>query len=568
MAPKYDKLKIYNMKKIILVVLCIYTVTTFSQTTVTYTMQDAYFPTQFNDGGDFFDNVGTELGMWANNGNKNTVAWRTFKIDGLNAGSDRALQVGDVFTITVSATRAFGQIGFSLNAGGTSGSSYENRVSGSRLYCNTDDYGAWYINNSSGNTVLGAGYSPIENTYKNYIFTIKITSSTTVDAYLTVDGTDYRAYNLEMNGTSQIDAFSVYGSDMWDGSSNDNAYWKQSSSVTNSKVVELGYFLSTGSYTPGLVSDGLDASSASTSSINSVFIGGDAGTSVILDQTNTYTGTTSVNSNAKLLLGASGVIPDASAVTVTGTFDMAGYSETMGSLAGTGLVTCSSSGTPTLTVGGDNTSTTYSGVIENGSATSVGLTKTGSGTLTLSGTNTYSGSTTVSSGTLQLEGNISASNVSVSSGGALVINGDVTINNLTVVLGGTVEVLSGGSLTVAGSVHEVLGSTIIRSGGAMTINGADSETWSLFTIENDAELTINGSAAIFGSSFTIESNSSGTGSLIANGTTSGTISVERYIGAWSDASHGWHLLSSPVGSQSIQKVVQLHGIQVLMTILD
>jgi len=92
-----------------------------SQTTVSLQMQDANFPVQFNDGGDFFNNGGAELGMWANSGNKHTVAWRMFKTSSDNSGSDRALQVGDELKITVAATRAFGQIGFSLNEGSTPG---------------------------------------------------------------------------------------------------------------------------------------------------------------------------------------------------------------------------------------------------------------------------------------------------------------------------------------------------------------------------------------------------------------------------------------------------------------
>jgi fibronectin-binding autotransporter adhesin len=53
----------------------------------------------------------------------------------------------------------------------------------------------------------------------------------------------------------------------------------------------------------------------------------------------------------------------------------------------------------TLTVGSDNSSTSYNGVISN----SGGLTKSGSGTLTLSGTNTYTGATTIHAGTLEVD---------------------------------------------------------------------------------------------------------------------------------------------------------------------
>ncbi|MEI7724795.1 MAG: T9SS type A sorting domain-containing protein [Bacteroidota bacterium] len=337
-----------------------------AQTTVTYVMQDANFPTQFNDGGDFFNQGSSELGMWANTGSKNTVAWRTFKIAGDNTGSNRALQVGDVFKITVYCTRARGQIGFSLNAGGIQGSNYDNRVNGSRLYCNTDNYGSWYVNRSGGNTVLGSGYNPIQNTFKDYTFTVRITSSTSADVYLTVDGIDYRAYNMTMNGNTNIDAFSIYGSDIWDGDSNDNAYWKQTSTVTNSQRVEVGYNLASGNFTPGVISDGLDAGSTSTVSVNNVYVGGNTGSAIILNQANSYTGNTTVNTNATLTLGAAGVIPDASNMVLDGgtfkTGASVGYNETVGTLTVSNNSTIAlGTGSHTLNFGASNGNSWTSG---------------------------------------------------------------------------------------------------------------------------------------------------------------------------------------------------------------
>ena len=114
---------------------------------------------------------------------------------------------------------------------------------------------------------------------------------------------------------------------------------------------------------------------------------------------NSYVGTTNANAGT-LKLGASGVIPDASAVSVTATLDLNSFSETVGSLTGAGSITSSAAGTPVLTTGGDNTNTNFSGIIQNGSATTVSLTKTGTGLQTISGANTYTGSTTITGGTL------------------------------------------------------------------------------------------------------------------------------------------------------------------------
>ena len=80
--------------------------------------------------------------------------------------------------------------------------------------------------------------------------------------------------------------------------------------------------------------------------------------------------------------------------------------------------------TATLTTGGSNADTTFSGKIENGVST-LNLVKQGSGTLTLSGSNGYTGSTTVGGGTLKIENDAPASATLTSgfvgSGGALAI---------------------------------------------------------------------------------------------------------------------------------------------------
>ena len=126
-----------------------------------------------------------------------------------------------------------------------------------------------------------------------------------------------------------------------------------------------------------------------------------AGT-LTLGALNTYTGVTTISAGT-LRLGVTDALPAASAVTVAAgaVFDLRGYNDTIGSLAGAGSITSSLPGALTLTTGGNNTSTALSGVIGDGSG-QLALTKTGSGTFTLSGVNTYSGSTTISAGTISI----------------------------------------------------------------------------------------------------------------------------------------------------------------------
>ena len=143
-----------------------------------------------------------------------------------------------------------------------------------------------------------------------------------------------------------------------------------------------------------------------------------------------------------------------------GSLDISGSANggvSVGSLSGDGNV---SLGSKNLTVGSNNQSTTFSGVIQDGGlagGTGGSLTKTGTGTLTLGGTNTYTGATTVKSGAL-VAGSTQAfginSAVTIEAGAKLVLDGfSNTIGSLSG--GGNVDMIypifPGGALTVGGS---------------------------------------------------------------------------------------------------------------------
>ena len=114
-----------------------------------------------------------------------------------------------------------------------------------------------------------------------------------------------------------------------------------------------------------------------------------------------YSGNTTLAAGT-LKLGAVDVIPNGPGfgdLSVAGTLDLNAFSETVNGLSGSGIVDNQAAGTATLTVGDNDQSSTFSGVLKNTTGT-LALTKMGAGSLTLSGINTYNGPTTLSAGEL------------------------------------------------------------------------------------------------------------------------------------------------------------------------
>ncbi|MFD2113533.1 DUF4347 domain-containing protein, partial [Thiorhodococcus fuscus] len=187
-----------------------------------------------------------------------------------------------------------------------------------------------------------------------------------------------------------------------------------------------------------------------------------------LTGTNTYTGATTVSAGTLVASGGS-AIADTSAVTVaSGATLYSVGSETVGSIAGAGGIDVNGG---VLTVGGDDSSTTFSGVISEGSEGG-GLTKVGAGTLTLSGNNSYTGTTAVSAGTLSIGGdaNLGGGAVNLSNDATLTVTGTgaQTIDNaISLDLnGGTLSYdnsASGDALTLSGAIT---GSDLLTKSGA------------------------------------------------------------------------------------------------------
>jgi autotransporter-associated beta strand protein len=165
---------------------------------------------------------------------------------------------------------------------------------------------------------------------------------------------------------------------------------------------------------------------------------------------------------------------------------------TTGSIEGSGLVFL---GGVNLTVGTNNLSTTFSGLMQDGGfsgGTGGSLTKTGTGTLTLSGASTYTGVTTVSAGTLLV------SNTTGSGTGP----GAVKVNAGTI----------GGSGIISGAV------TIGTGSGAGAFLAPAGGTRKRATLTSQSALTFNGDAT-YTYTFKAKGNKARTDKVVAMGVT-------------------------------------------------
>jgi autotransporter-associated beta strand protein len=131
----------------------------------------------------------------------------------------------------------------------------------------------------------------------------------------------------------------------------------------------------------------------------------------------------------------------------------------IGSIEGSGAYFL---GSKTLSVGGNNLSTTVSGVIQDGGENNedIGgsLTKVGTGTLTLTGANTYSGGTNLNGGVLAVAGDANLG------------NGPLSFN------GGTLEELgAGGGINSSKAITlNAGGGTFLADAGTVSVSTATS----------------------------------------------------------------------------------------------
>ncbi len=320
--------------------------------------------------------------------------------------------------------------------------------------------------------------------------------SSVVDIYNTSTGV-WSTANLSQ-ARANLSATSVGNQVFFAGGINDNG---------SSSVVDI-FNTSTGIWsTAALSQPRYDL--AATSAGNQVFFAGGESNSDGSSVVNIYTlqnyGT--ITSSKAFTLCDQTTVTGLMQLNAPGSLVLSTFSLNVGSMSGNSPIDL---GSQTLTVGSDNTSNTYSGIISDAGT----LVKIGSGTLVLGANNTYTGSTSITNGTLLL-----AIANALSSGTPISVTGGV-LN-----LGGLIQTTSSAVSLQSGTIQN---GTIIATGPAYTfqsgIVSANLAGSAGLTKSGNGTLTLSGSNSYTGGTVVSQ------GTLIMSGALTGGGNVQLAVG--------------------------------------
>ncbi len=538
---------------------------------------------------DFFWDTSVEAGFQAGNG-----IWGTnnyWSADGINlipwpgAGNSAAFAGSDgSYTITVNGTQAVDSIAFlngtyslvngALNYGGKNGLYVEagktaiigsiiNGSSGLKKYGN----GTLILTGSntySGSTAIESGILQVGNGGAGGTVNGDIVNN----GSLVVNRSNAYSIGTVISGTGSVikygsDTLTLYGNNTYSGAT-----------VINSGFLQLGNGGSTGSIAGNITNNGTLIFNRSDKYSFGGIIGGGGSVvkrgfdTVVFTGVQTYTGITTINSgtlqigtgestiglssrivdNGSLFLNHSGIYSYDSIISGTGTLTKGGSGTLI--LTGTNTYTGTTyinTGTLQIGNGGANGSLTGS-IVNNGAlifnragtltyggaiSGSGTVTKSGTGTVVLTGNNTYTGITAISSGTLQIGNGGSTGSITgnIINNGLLIINRSGTFTYGSVVSGtGSVTINGTGTVIFTGN-NTYTGVTTVSSGTLQIGNGGTSGSVA-GDVTNNAALIVNRSGTIsYGGviSGTGSLTKTGTGTLILTGanTFSGGITVDN-----------------------------------------
>lgn len=261
---------------------------------------------------------------------------------------------------------------------------------------------------------------------------------------------------------------------------------------------------------PGNIAGALNINIAAAASANSINFTDTAAVTL----TNTTSG-----SNQTLTLGAGGLTTSTGAMTI-------------GSATANQNVNIALGASQTWNVGSGGL--TVTNVIGDGGS-AFGITKSGTGTLTLSGANTFTGGVTLSAGTINFSNNSAFGTGAITSNGGTIKNttGVTTTNNLVVNSGSTTLDVTGGNWNLNGNISG--SGDISRGVGAnlsLYLGGDNSGYTGTFTIQNNGNAVVrfnNSTAGSASGKWAFNNATAGRTTLSWSGT--GTISFGSMTGA-------------------------------------
>ncbi len=339
-------------------------------------------------------------------------------------------------------------------------------------------------------SIESSGTAIVQNASATSAATLTVNGSTsTAFAGNLQDGTGGNALSLTKSGSSTL---TLSGANAYTGtttvSNGTLALGANSAIGSSSSVVVSGGTFSVGTFnntvagvqlTSGNItgSTGVLTSASAYDLRNgsiSAILGGSAGSNkttvdtVTLTGANTFTGTTAI-SGGSLLLGNSLALQGSTlnynnqgGTLSFGTLTAA----TLGGLSGAQnlALTNTTPAAVALTVGANNADTTYSGQLSGGGS----LTKSGSGTLTLTGLSSYAGTTNVAAGSLLLNTNGVINGGTIGATGLFNVNGgSLTSSGTSTITGGNTAgfLLSSGSATFGTIQSTTSDGTLIKVAG-------------------------------------------------------------------------------------------------------
>jgi autotransporter-associated beta strand protein len=434
--------------------------------------------------------------------------------DTYNLGSGPTAVTNSTVTITggvapVSTTFNNSSVNYTVNSSDSTGI-----TSGTLIKEGTGSVTISTANTYSGGTTLNAGTLNVNNA------SAIGTGALTIAAGTTIDNTSGSAVTLSTNNAQ------FWNGDFTFGGSNDLNLGTGTVALASSLFVTTN---GTAALTVGGVISGPSGAGISKEGTGTL----------VLNGANTFDGGVTIDAGTVRIGNASALGTAANPLTFgsssNGKLQVNGIALTLSALNGDNTTTIENSNATngSLSVG----SGFFDGILQNGSAGTLALAKTGAGTLTLTGANTYSGGTTLNGGTLSVSGNsaLGAGTVTMAGGTTITTSADATLSNAITLNGAATFTAAGGAMVLNGNITgSPAGNWTLNPTNKITLGGTNSLTFSaanLGLITNAGSVDITGSTTIDGgantnSGYATIGNASSTtltilsgGSLTINGTT-------------------------------------------------